>query len=762
MKKGVNANAKTVSQKPQRKRRSELFPVKLAASAITASRPKPCRPPSAYSLFFKQERKKLRGTSSGGARDDSANGLLDRIIANGGGLATSSGSNGNASSDEEDNAGQRRTLDGDSCTQESESATEAKDKKTVLMNELAKIVSRKWKALDESSRSVFEALALLERKKYERELEIWNRERKVEEEQHSKGTFASSRALTPGAGTKTFLQKELTAISTKRKRDDSSSLAVSKTKKKAKATIVINPLKSKQILPHMLGSHGRGRGNRFGVPKHVMERAFSKSRGQSRERSSSNKKQQKQVHSEPISSIAKGCDSTRFSIPIKTLPRMNTKQQAHKTPTALKKNATVEVSESVRSQVSKTREELRTARLATLGGGIANIMQAPQHQIPSKDKSKVNKPDFESEKVAQDKCRPSLLPSIAAVLGMSGAPQRSEISTSTTATAAGSPAAPSNSPHAEKALNVTSMSSFDIAFDEYFFETVTPAVQSPPQSSPVAASILHDPLVSVMDLVSPLSRDGSAPTALALHAQALVSHSTSTVPANESLFRRDLTSASVQGTTDNSPLQPISLDSKPAFPNCDILLLQNNLQNCQSGVCCSNATNNASQLHKVKLTKDSSSVWPEGSMDLAEPTPLGSTPLASPTSIVEEDLNSSIAAIFGVGTTTSSQTLPFQQLSLPQGEEEDPELHAPKAAYAAADADLFNALSRQRAAIIAQPNALPRAFIPTNQVEPDQVTHSSCAGSGFLSAPLPPCHEVGENDGPLDKTSIDFLMAVFE
>lgn len=710
MKMAAHAHAKAASQKTQKKR------AEAAATATATSRPKPRRPPSAYSLFFKQERKKLLGKK--GASDDSANGLLDRIIANGGGLA--SGSNGNASSDDEGlNSGKKRPP----------AAAGAISSKAAAMNELAKAVSRKWKALDESSRSVFEALALLERKKYERETEIWNRERRVEEER-------LSGKLGIGGGAKTF-KKEMSAegaATTKRKREEASASAEKKSKKpKVSSTVSADPLKSKQILPHMLG-HGR---RRFGVPKHVMDKAFSKSRGQSRS-SSSSKRQQQTNKADAVPSLS----PSRFGVPAKALGRaqQRTRVSQEKEPAA--KSLQEEkpgFSLAVPRSVSQ-REQLRAARMKALA------------KQPPKPREFVLKAENAQPEKNGEARQPTLNPSTSAVLGTA---------TSNDQDAPTHPQPLANAPEQAQA-DEPAINSFESAFNETMLLATASSLQPisqvvPTQPRPQPESTTMDAIASAMELVRPLSGSGEAPAASALHAHAASASRALRMAEDSFCF-----SCVESDADDNSKLLfPKSMHRPPvldAFPSCDMLMLQRTIENTPSSL----GQDKTTPRGQEEKTSSPTTIMSEGGFswaddDLVEPTPLGSL-APSPGDEVENELNMSIANIFGV-TTLGDDTQQAQEKDFHASSEDI------SGTFKASEVNPFPQASSQsdlstdtaQAAVAVEPDCIAQLQLRA------QAALSS--GSRILSPTtptVPPINQdIGDDDSPLDGNSIEFLMSVF-
>lgn len=730
MKMSAHARAKEASQKAQQKRTD-----KAAASSDTAasSRPKPRRPPSAYSLFFKQERKKRLGS---GAADDSANGLLDRIIANGGGLAAS-GSNGNASSDDEGGAaGKKRPLGASPASS-----------KAAVMNELAKTVSRKWKALDESSRSVFEALALLEKKKYERQTEIWNRERKVDEERQAK-KFGN------GAGAKTF--KELTApVAAKRRRDEGAASADKAKKKPKSSSVCMDPLKSKQILPHMLG-HGR---RRFGVPKHVMDKAFSKSRGQqSSKRGNSLSTSKKSAPQFKVANQA----AHRFGIQHQPVP-MTTPSQKVPAKHREKKPSLVAVPTGVTQ-----RERVRAARMKALEPKKAPVLNKVQQQ-PEKDEKlrqpamlpSTNAPILPNKEQQQPEkddelLQATLLPSIVDLLGpVTSAPvvpipvQLHAQQTASNCSESAFDATNSfesafdatnsfentfNTTHSfENTFNNTTHS-FESAFDAsvLFAAEPTTLLQPVPQalSSQPEPDNTMDAIASVMELVRPLSGSGEAPAASALHLQA--ASASRTLHAAEEAYNF-------------SALQNDAPEASPQLLSGmhDMLMLQKVIESHEPPIACDNKITPPEaddQTSPTSVTSSEESFWSE--RNLVEPTPLGASMRSPCDETIEQELNMSIADIFGVSPQPLSEDSPVSM----------------------ADADVANILGAFEAAthksncpVTVEPNCIAQLQLRA------QMALSS--GKDILAPPTRPNtavnQEIGHDDSPLDRDSIDFLMEVF-
>lgn len=133
---------------------------KNSAAWKPADRPK--RPLSAYNLFFQSERQRiLRGTSHGEETPDddaAANTILLQKI-----LSRSRGQGGRHK-------------------KPAKKREHVKTHGKIGFVQLAKTVGAKWKGLDDASRAVYTALAAVEKTRYRKEVDLWNRRRFVDAE----------------------------------------------------------------------------------------------------------------------------------------------------------------------------------------------------------------------------------------------------------------------------------------------------------------------------------------------------------------------------------------------------------------------------------------------------------------------------------------------------------------------------------------------------------------------------------------------------
>uniref|UniRef100_A0A7R9WK79 HMG box domain-containing protein n=1 Tax=Pseudictyota dubia TaxID=2749911 RepID=A0A7R9WK79_9STRA len=747
-----------------------------------APRPKPRPPPSAYSLFFKQERKKLKGkVQASSITDDSANGLLDRIIANGGELK------GNESSDDEGT--------------QAGTPSKAVSSKAAAVNEMAKVVSRKWKSLDESSRSVFEALALLEKKKYDREMEIWSRDRLTEGDKQAKAI-----------GTKSF-QKHAGAATASRKRKKSSSTQATnanegpaeRMNKKARAIMeqhtkaksssrrssnksASDSFQSKQILPHMLGGGTR----RFGVPKHIMEKAFSKSK----KRSDVNKSKQQRPKPAPASASSSLPKSSSSAVSAAATNSINNRAKQQRT---VEKDKTLE-RKALSKEVSVN--EIKKPNCTV----VDNIFEEQDHLLNVLNTCNA-KNVAGKEELMQSSEEATFLPAASGATPSNSAPNpqlRIEEGVAD--------ARPTSAADVYQTAFDTSLVLANEATSSSVFPLDTPSTRSSELETHQEQSF--DAIAAAMDLVRPLSRD--APAATALHAQAACA--SKALRMAEEPFQSDL----MQNT----------LPALDNLPSCDLLMLQRSLENHPSPSSCLGKTESNVQMEQdagtaanptgnwagedgsvaptpissVSLTADMNSTILAGPIEQQislDSTHAVSTPSTEHSSVDEmEGFNAAIADIFGADNSTDSSQDDFIAAAM-QGTSEATRDYvipdtAPKevellnssminpSSIAAIGADDSNDASQDDflavMAEISDSFETPRDAIPdsaSKEVElmnPAPVKSNSIAelqlraqealssGNDILARSAALNKSFGNDvndDKPLDKDSIDFLMSVF-
>lgn len=210
---------------------------------------KPKRPRSAFQLFFHHEKDKIVAE----AETNGSDALLSEIIANKGTLCGVGGDGSGGSSS------------GPDSDREQDAAASAA---AVQRQELARAVSRRWKALDASSRAIYDGLALLEKKKYERRVASWERTREAElERQQDKdkdkavvGAKKRPLSTTEGGGGE---NSDLEPLKKKRKNGRASSSSSSN--KRSRGGRKKDPKKSKKPKPAL---------GLFAVPRHIRSRRF--------------------------------------------------------------------------------------------------------------------------------------------------------------------------------------------------------------------------------------------------------------------------------------------------------------------------------------------------------------------------------------------------------------------------------------------------------------------------------------------------------